>query len=261
MTRDAVPLYFRIREQLRSQILSGEFAPGFQLMTEAELSAAFGVSRITVRRAVLDLAADGLVERIAGKGTFVVAPRLERDLAQLTSFSQEMRRRGLFPSDRVLEAHATLAGETVARALEMRAGDPIFVLKRVRLANGVPLMLEHCYLPLALFPGLPTVDWTQQGSLYKLIVEGYGTPLVEAHEIIEPMLVLAQDAIHLGVEAGALALHLETVVFKAGPIPVEFTDTVAPQSRSRYYVHQGQLTAAEGGSPTASIRSFGVVLP
>ncbi len=230
-----VPLYYRIREDLRELIDSGQLRPGDRLGSERELSEHYGVSSITVKRAVLDLAGDGLLYRVPGKGTFVSQPKMERDLSRLTSFTEEMLHHGLKPNSRVLDARIILASGSVAKNLDLSPGEKVIALERVRFANGEPLMLEKTFLPDRLFPDLLSEDLATQ-SLYHFITEKYGVTLVKARETIEPVIISDKEAHNLAVEAGAPGLLLELIAYTEGGEPVEYTKAIVRGDRCKYYI-------------------------
>ena len=130
-----------------------ELAPEAAIPSERELMTTYAVSRATVRKAIDALVVDGLLQRIHGRGTFVARPRLESRL-HLASFSQDMRRRGLTPSTRLLAVELDRPPAEVAAALELDGDGEAWKLDRVRLADGQPIALENGWYPKALLPGL-----------------------------------------------------------------------------------------------------------
>ncbi|HAL62256.1 MAG TPA: GntR family transcriptional regulator [Chloroflexi bacterium] len=230
-----VPLYYRIREDLRELIDSGQLKPGDQLSSERELSKQYGVSSITVKRGVLDLVRDGLLYRVPGKGTFVSQPKMERDLSRLTSFTEEMLHHGLKPNSRVLEARIIPASGSVAKNLDLPPGEKIIALERLRFANGEPLMLEKTFLPHRLFPDLLSEDLATQ-SLYHFITVRYGVSLAKARETLEPVIINDKEAHNLAVEAGAPGLLLELVAYTDNGRPVEYTKAIVRGDRCKYYI-------------------------
>jgi GntR family transcriptional regulator len=251
--RGSIPLYYQLRETLRNRIVSGDFVPGDKLPTEEELREEFEVSLITVRRALSDLTREGLLERIPGKGTFVQRLGVERDLGQLTSFSQEMERRKLVPSNQVMRAGPVKAPQRIIEALQLEdKSAPVFCLERIRMIDDTPLMLEVAYLPAERFPNVAEIDWTQEMSLYRVMLETYHVRLVQAREFVEPVLVTEQHATLLDVKPFSPALHLETLVFTFDGEPVEFTDAIVPGQRSRYFVN---LSGYHGAGQEPSVRA------
>lgn len=258
--RGAIPLYYQIRETLRNRIVRGDFEPGEKIPTEEELREEFGVSQITVRRALTDLTREGILERIPGKGTFVQEPGVERDLGQLTSFSQEMERNNLKPGNRVLRAETIEPPQRIIEALQLRdRSAPVFCLERVRLVDTIPLMLEAAYLPAERYPNVEEIDWEQEMSLYRVMLEMYHVHLAQAREFVEPILVTERHASLLDVKPYSPALHLETLVLTVEGEAVEFTDAIVPGQRSRYFVNLAGYNDASQETSMRAERSFKLI--
>jgi GntR family transcriptional regulator len=149
--RSAVHKHVQVREYVR-ELLAGA-PPGHPAPSERELVHQFGVARMTVRQALDALVGEGLLERIPGRGTFV-AQRRAAEVARLSSFTEDMQRRGHTAGSRTVVARLEAAGPGVARALEIAEGDPIIHRQRVRTADGTPMCIEDAYLPATLVPGM-----------------------------------------------------------------------------------------------------------
>lgn len=141
--------HVQVREYVRALIEDAD--PGTPAPSERELVAQFKVARMTVRQAMDALVAEGLLERVPGRGTFVLERRTEVGL--LSSFTEDMGRRGLLAESQTLVARREKAGPGVARALELTTGDPVIHWKRLRRADGVPMCIEDAYLSEVLLPG------------------------------------------------------------------------------------------------------------
>ena len=141
-------LYASVETVLAGEITDGDLKVGDQLPTEDSLIARFGVSRITVRRAIQNLVSRGLVEIRRGKGTFVVAPKITQDLTELSGFVEDMHAVGRKPTARVLGREIVPADATVAAQLALTRGERVVRIRRVRLANGIPLSFDETFLPL-----------------------------------------------------------------------------------------------------------------
>jgi GntR family transcriptional regulator len=208
----------------------------------------YGCSLITVRRALTELAREQRLERTQGRGTFVLQPRIDRNLAEEKSFTEEMQIRGFDPETRLIAARPEMAAEVVATALRLELGSPTLYVERLRLADGEPLLLEQVHLPAELFPGLLASD-LEHNSLYDLLTERYDTHITRARETLEPVMLRAREARLLERPPRSPALLVEGIAF-AGTEPVEFGQTYVRGDRTRYYVERVVVRA---GSPDRPI--------
>jgi GntR family transcriptional regulator len=232
-----VPLHHQVYLDLRAALDNGHYKPGDRLPPERELASRYGCSLITVRRALYELTREQRLERTPGRGTHVLRPRIDRDLADTNSFAQEMARLGMSPETKVLDARSEAAGEAVAAALQLEPGAPTLYLERLRLASGEPLLLEMVHLPADRFPGLLASD-LEHGSLYELLTNRYSTPITSARETLEPVLLRSREARLLDQRVRSPALLVEGVAFTAAGVPVEFSRTYVRADRTRYYVER-----------------------
>jgi GntR family transcriptional regulator len=242
-----VPLHHQVYLDLKAKLDSGTFRPGDRLPPERELAKLYGLSLITVRRALDELAREQRIERTPGRGTHVLHPRIDRNLGGTLSFTEEMHSRGLIPHTRLVGARRESAGEAVADALHIPVGAPTFYLERLRMASGEPLLLEQARVPEERFPGLIELDLEHQ-SLYDLMGERYELPISHVREALEPVLLRSREARLLNQAPRSPALLVEGVAFTAAGIPVEFSRTYVRGDRTRYYVER---TVARAGARTA----------
>ena len=240
-----VTLHHQVYLDVRASLDAGRWRPGDKLPTERDLAAHYGCSLITVRRALSELAREGRIERTRGRGTYVLHPRIERDLVEALSFSAEMRRRGLDPATRLVVARPESAGERVASALNLEVGSPTLYLERLRLAAGQPLLLEQVHLPAERFPGLLASDLEGE-SLYDLLTRRYGTRIVRAREALEPVLLRAREARLLEQARRTPALLIEGIASTADDRPVEFSRTYVRGDRTRYFIERIVVRADYG---------------
>jgi GntR family transcriptional regulator len=192
------PLYFQMQTQLEQKIRSGELAVHDPLPGEAELSRIFGVSRMTSRQALQGLTADGFSYRERGRGTFVCAAKVEKQIAHLLGFSAEMKLLGLKASSRVLAAGTVMATPQLAASLQVDVQAPLVMLHRLRLANGEPIAIEQVWVPLGRFPGIDKIDFAKV-SLYDTLRDLYGVRIGSANETIEARGASKAEAALLGV--------------------------------------------------------------
>ena len=179
---------------------------GNAIPSERQLSADLGVSRLTVRAALDDLAREGYVVRRRGSGTYVQQPKIAQELT-MTSFSEDMRRRGMTPGSRTLSLQRELAGARLGRLLHVSPSEEILVIKRLRLADGETMAIETLHLPASLVPGLEPGDL--EGSFYDLARERYGLVIATGTQAIEPTVTNEEESAALGVPLHSPAFLFE----------------------------------------------------
>jgi GntR family transcriptional regulator len=230
-----LPLYRQIEADLRERIRLGGLQPGAQVPPEPELMAKYGVSRATVRQALVGLVAEGLLEIRRGLGTYVTARRFEHTIGGFYSFSREIERHGLQPGTRVLDLRTQPAADDAAEALGLVPGTPVVALRRLRLAGPDPLVVETSHLPAARFPDLERVDFSSV-RLYDTLLKDYGCRPTRARETFEPVLLTADEAALLDQRRGEPALRVERVAFDQDDVPIEFCRSTVRGDRYRYSV-------------------------
>ena len=197
------PLYRRLQDALRRAIESSVLGPQDALPPERELAAEFAVSRITIRKALDGLVADGLLTRRQGAGTFV-SGRVEKQFAKLTSFSEDMAARGRMPrSEWLLRASGNVTPEE-SLTLGLSPGAPVYRFHRIRFADDLPMAIEYSTIPGF---GLASADAVQD-SLYSALKAAGNRPS-RALQRLRAVSVDAERARLLGVEPGAAALYIE----------------------------------------------------
>lgn len=182
-----VPLHYQLEQFLRHGIETGRFAPNSTLPTEHELQQFFHMSRTPVRQAISKLAADGLVERRRSLGTIVSPHPFDESLTALTSFTEEVQRKGQTPRTRVIEFQVRQADQEDLTRLKLEAGAQVYHIRRLRLINEKPVGLTLSRLPVALLPGLDMRTFTEAGeqqSTYNILERVYRLKLTQATEVI-----------------------------------------------------------------------------
>jgi GntR family transcriptional regulator len=242
LQRGPIPLHHQVFRDLKSALDGGEWSPGDRMPSERELAERYGCSVITVRHALGELVREGRIERTRGRGTFVLQPRIDRNIAGSMSFAEEMQRRGLDSATRVVTARIEPAGAAVASTLGLAADAPVVYLERVRLGGGEPLILEQARLPAERFPGLLAFD-LEHRSLYDILAERYGTRIVRAREMVEPVVLHRREASLLEVPTRSLALQIDGVAHAADGSPVEVARSFVRGDRTRYYLERDVVRA------------------
>ena len=218
---------------------------GARLPAERALAKQLGVARMTLRRAIDQLVAAGVVVREQGRGTFVTRPRLARQVA-MTSFTEEMLRRGKLPTSEVLELKQVHANALQARSLRIPVNDPIFRFRRIRLADGEPIGLETTCTPADLVPDLKTADLV--GSWYELLERRYGLHIVGGRSTIEPALLTKREAKLLRTTTPRPAFRIETTSFLADGRVIEDGSSLFRGDRYQLTAELRPLPAEPSGS-------------
>lgn len=231
-----IPLYRQVADTLRAEI-EAHTSAGAAIASEAELERRFGVSRITVRRAVDELVHQGLLVRRQGSGTFVVRPKVSEELGVLHGWTDGMRAQGLEPRTVDAEMLQVVPPAWVADALGLAEAMPRTVLRiqRLRYADGEPLCLMVDYLRLEYVPGL-----AEQGlhgeSLYETLETRYGLELARAEDTVTARGASVLEARLLGVAPGEPVLFVTRVTYLSGGEPVGAATVVSRADRYEYRV-------------------------
>jgi GntR family transcriptional regulator len=210
------PLYRQLMQRLKSDIASGVYPVHGRIPSEQELCEAYQVSRVTVRKALLDLVKDGLLIRHQGKGTFVAVPRIQRDLRQITSFHAACRIMGCTASTKLIHLHWQHAAPEDVENLHVEPGEMVLEMCRLRYADNLPVMLETNHFPAA-FSYLTQQDLTQ--SLYDILLRNGAEPNKAVHDIALSYAAPAQAKL-LEVEPGTALLLLNECVYDQSGAPI-----------------------------------------
>jgi GntR family transcriptional regulator len=227
------PLYFRIQQIILEQIQAGQFQPGTQLPSEANLALQYQVSRITAKRALDELVRQGRAYRQQGRGTLVAQARI-RDISGFRSFSEDIRARGFSPSSHVLEFKEVEPEAAIRARLHISESENAFLLKRLRLADQEPVAVEVAYLPCRLCPGLLQED-LGRGSLYTLLADKYNRLPTWADAEIEAAVPTKEQVRLLNLKAGTPVLIAHRVTYAADYDVIETVDSVYRGDRFTFY--------------------------
>lgn len=220
-----IPYYYQLQEILRSWIQNNQLPPHTRIPSEAELGDQFDVSRTVIRQALRGLEREGLIYRLKGSGSFVAQPKLRQQISQLTSFTEDMRARGVEPGSEVLRKEMVPAVEFVAGRLGTAASEPVFLLKRIRYADEEPLAIESVYVGFEGCEVLVEEDFENQ-SLYGTLATRCGIRPYQAEQELEAAVVRPQEADWLGIERGAPVMVIHRVTADSDLEPFEFVKAV-----------------------------------
>jgi len=232
-----LPLYDQIERNLRDLIINGKLNPGEMMPSEWELVELYGVSRLTVRRALDELVRQNWLERKHGVGTFVRQPTTASISASKLSFTEQMRSIGRKPGSRLISQKTSPATAKIARLRRIQEAEPIIELTRVRLADDEPILLETSCLSLERFPSLTSYSWSEDESLYKILSEEYGVNVVGLDHTLKPVLLTETEAHYLQAKSGTPAILSEIVAFTKNNTPVEYVWSVSNGDKSEFYFH------------------------
>jgi GntR family transcriptional regulator len=221
------------QSQTRERVvdLIDELGVGSAIPSERQLSLDLGVSRLTVRAALDDLVREGFLLRKRGAGTFVREPKIAQELT-MTSFSEDMRRRGMRPGSKTQSVATIMAGAHLGRALHVSPSEPIMVATRLRLADNVTMAIETLHVPQSLVPGLTAAD-LDAGSFYELLAETYGVELASGIQSIEPTVTNEEESAALGVPLHSPAFQFERTSRTADGQIAEFVRSIYRGDRYR----------------------------
>lgn len=218
-----VPLYEKIRESVRADILSGTLRHHEKIPSEKEFMSIFGVSRITVRQALGDLERDGMIFRIPGKGAYVAQPKEKptQELARLQGFAEAMEQQGYSARNRVVGLATVAASEAVAERLGVAVGSSVTEIRRVRYLDAAPISFDITYVKPEVGKRLARED-LEGRDIFLILEQDYGIPLGHADQCIQSMVADEELAHRLKVAAGAPVLYVERLAYTRGGEPLEF---------------------------------------
>jgi GntR family transcriptional regulator len=231
-----IPYYIQLMDILKGKVQNKIWVPGDQIPGEQELCGQYQVSRTVVRQALGELEQEGIISRRKGKGTFISLPKISEGLVQkLTGFYQDMAEHGLIPTTKVLYQMVTPSTEKVASLLNIKPGDKVIDIHRLRFINQEPIQLVTTYIPFDVCPSLATIDLTNR-SLYDYMEKECNVFIAKGHRYIEAVLANESEASLLGIECGAPLLMLDSVSYSITGQPIEYYHALHRGDRSRFEV-------------------------
>lgn len=217
------PRYARLRKRIEDSIEQGILPSGAPLPGERDIANLTGLSRVTVRRAMQELVDRGIIIQRQGAGSFISdnTPKVEQSLSSLTSFSEDMERRGLNATSEWIGRGIYLPSPEEVMALALETGDSVSRIERLRRANDKPMAIERASLPVDILPNPLGVET----SLYELLEKDGNRP-VRALQRISAISLDDDDADTLGVEPGSAGLRIARTSYLANRRVVEFTQSI-----------------------------------
>ena len=229
-----IRVYEKAQQHILEMIEGPDYAAGDRIPSERELSERFGISRMTMRKAIDRLALKGLIERRGTSGTYIPVPVIKRPLISRMfsqGISQIVRDCGGIPGNRLLFFEQQEANARVAERLDIKAGDALIVIRRLRTVNDLPFCVETTHLPAVIVPGLAADDLFGTQSFYALLKSRYGIDVESGDGTISVSTVTAQEASLLGLKKESPAPIFRAVAQDTNNRPVEYLTSVNDPQR------------------------------
>ena len=217
-----IPKYLQIASWLKECVQSGRYIEGEKLPSELELSSMCAVNRNTLRQAISNLVADGILRKEKGMGTFVASATpiaLKHKLKQITSFKDDLLEIGVSEKTILLKKSVQDANERIARTLNLRNDSKVIVIQRLRTGNNIPFIYEESYLPADMFHNILEMDLTT--SMYKIISKQFNVVLDRCQQTLQAVNLIGKIARYLDLPANAAGLYMESLTYNERNIPVE----------------------------------------
>lgn len=230
------PLYVQLMEELENNIQTGVYKPGDKIMTENEMAKEYGVSLVTVRKAVGSLMEKGLVVRKQGKGTFVTRPKISRNMKNLQSFSDMCEQMGVRPGAKMLENCLVEADEKTAERLGVEKGSQVIYICRLRFADMEPVTIEKNYFPLK-YAFLLEAKF-DDNSLFDFLKEKNGVEVFSSEKLIELCRATPREAELLEVKKGDYLLFVRSTAFDNNGEPIYAGVQIINGDKFSLYVYE-----------------------
>ncbi len=231
-----LPKYYQLADILREKIDDGEWEPRSAIPSERQLETLYDISRTTIREAIDMLVRQGYLYREQGRGTYVSPQKLQKAMLDLTSFSEDLLRRGIQPGQIIRSLEWVIPHPKILQKLELPPASQVLRIERIRLGNGTPIGLQTSYLALKDGQEISREELEKQGSLYAILQEKFRIIPSEADETLEVTLATREEAVLLEIVEGAPLLLSERVLFAQDRRPVEFVKILYRGDRYRYTV-------------------------
>jgi GntR family transcriptional regulator len=234
---DVIPKYYQLANILRQQIENGDFQPYDAIPSERQLEQRYNLSRPTIRQAIDLLSRQGYLFRVHGKGTFVSPPKLQKGILELTSFSEDMRKRGLKPGQRILEFGYVKPDSKIRQQLVITDNESkVLRIKRLRYGDEEPMGLQDSFLALDSAQTITREEIEEKGSIYVILQEKFGIYPTEADETLEVTLATHEEAELLNIKEGSPLLLNERTLWSQDRKAIEFVRILYRGDKYKYFV-------------------------
>ncbi|CAG9619945.1 GntR family transcriptional regulator [Sutcliffiella rhizosphaerae] len=234
-----IPIYYQLESYIKNQLNAGILKPGDSIPSEREYAESYEISRMTVRQAINSLVNEGLLYRRKGSGTYVAEKKIEQPLQGLTSFTEDMIKRGLTPTSHLIHLKIVQANSFVAGELHISEADPVYEIKRIRLADGEPMALETNYISAHLVNGL--TKEVVSASIYAYMEQELGLLIAHAHQSIESVKASAEDENFLKIKRGHPMLYIQRNTYLQDGTPLELVKSIYRGDRYKFNIQMNRL--------------------
>ena len=248
-----IPKYLQIAAWLKECVQNGKYAEGEKLPSELELSAMSAVNRNTLRQAIANLVADGILRKEKGMGTFVASATpiaLKHKLKQITSFKDDLLEIGISEKTILLKKSIKNANNRVARTLNLKNSSKVVVVQRLRTGNNIPFIYEESYLPADMFHNILEMDLT--GSMYKIISKHFNVVLARCQQTLQAINLTGKIARYLDLPPNAAGLYMESLTYNENNIPVEVLCSYYRGDKYIFEVELGRYHIMNGNQVNSS---------
>lgn len=232
MSSVSAPRYLKLKDQITGDIARGLYKPHSRLPSQRDFGEGYGLSHMTVRRAINELIQEGVIYGKQGSGLYVAEPKSDAELGPLISFTEDMRLRGMTALSRLLDRRVVSASASLANLLKVAVGHQLIFIRRLRLADNQPMALQSTFLPSSVVPGLLDLD-LENVSLYELLRTRYGLKITDAQTSASADLASEEEAELLQIPLPAALLATEQITFLEDGRPIEFARSLYRGDRYR----------------------------
>lgn len=227
-------LYVQLYEILKGKIESGEWAIDSQIPTEDELCKTYEISKATVRLAIAELARQGYLKRQQGKGTFVCKRIIPEGISMLTSFKENMLEAGINFTTKVLAQTVMMPTDDIDLKLDIHDDTHVIYIKRLRMVDNEPVLLQDTYIPHYMCPSLLNED-LEKNSLLELLEKKYNIKITKVKDYIGIAYLNAEEGKLLGLPESSDALLLEQL-FYSGETQIQYTRSIKRPDRFKFFI-------------------------
>jgi GntR family transcriptional regulator len=242
-----IPKYLQISAWIRDLIQSGRYEKGAGLPSEVELTRICRVNRHTVRQAISELTAAGVLRKEKGRGTFVCADTplaITHKLKSISSFSADLRELGIREKTKIVKKGVEEAKDMVAKKLIMGSNGKVVAIRRLRTGNDVPFIYEESFLPHGTFREILEMDLT--GSMYQILNDNFKVTLARSDQTIRAVNLKGRIASYLNVPEYTAAFFMESITYNENNIPVELLHSYYRGDKYVFEVELGRYHIDEG---------------